>query len=35
VLGQYHPGERVSITWMDPGGQRHTSSLTLIAGPVK
>jgi S1-C subfamily serine protease len=35
VLGRYHPGNSVSVTWMDPGGQRHTSSLTLIAGPVR
>jgi S1-C subfamily serine protease len=35
VLGRYHPGDRVSVIWMDPGGQRHTSSLTLIAGPLK
>jgi len=35
VLGRYHPGDRVTVTWMDPGGQRHASSLTLIAGPVR
>jgi S1-C subfamily serine protease len=35
VLGRYHPGDRVSVTWMDPGGQRHTSSLTLTSGPAK
>jgi S1-C subfamily serine protease len=35
VLGNYHPGDRVSVNWMDTSGQRHTSSLTLIAGPVK
>jgi S1-C subfamily serine protease len=35
VLAQFRPGERVSVTWMDTSGQRHTSSLTLIAGPAK
>ena len=35
VLGRYHPGNRVTVTWMDPGGQRHTSPLTLTAGPVR
>jgi S1-C subfamily serine protease len=35
VLAKYHPGDRVSVTWMDTSGQRHTSFLTLIAGPPK
>ena len=35
VLGRYHPGDRVSVTWMDTSGQRHTTSLTLTAGPAK
>ena len=35
VLAQYHPGDRVSVTWMDTSGQRHTSSLTLTTGPAK
>src|SRR5215831_14972452 len=35
VLAKYHPGDQVSVTWMDTSGQRHTSSLTLITGPAK
>ena len=35
VLANYHPGERVSVTWMDTSGQRHTSSVTLTTGPAK
>jgi len=35
VLAQYHPGQTVSVTWMDTSGQRHTSSLTLTTGPAK
>jgi S1-C subfamily serine protease len=35
LLTRYHPGDRVSVTWMDTSGQRHTSSLTLIKGPAK
>jgi len=35
VLAQYHPGGRISVTWMDPSGQRHTSSVTLTSGPAK
>src|SRR5262245_748517 len=32
---RYHPGDRISVTWMDTSGQRHTSPLTLNPGPVK
>jgi S1-C subfamily serine protease len=35
VLAQYHPGDQVTVTWMDTSGQRHTSSLTLTTGPAK
>ncbi len=35
VLARYHPGDRISVTWMDTSGQRHTSSLTLATGPAK
>ena len=35
VLAKYHPGDRVSVTWMDTSGQRHTSSVTLTTGPAK
>jgi S1-C subfamily serine protease len=35
LQGQFHPGDRISVTWMDTGGQRHTSSLMLTAGPAR
>jgi len=35
VLAQYHPGQTVSVTWMDTSGQRHISSLKLTTGPAK
>jgi len=34
VLTRYHPGQQVSVTWMDTSGQRHTTPVTLIAGPA-
>jgi S1-C subfamily serine protease len=34
VLTRFHPGQQVSVTWMDTGGQRHTTPITLIAGPA-
>jgi S1-C subfamily serine protease len=34
VLTRFHPGQQVSVTWVDTGGQRHTTPLTLIAGPA-
>ncbi len=35
VMLNYKPGATVSLTWVDTGKQSHTSSLTLINGPVK
>ena len=35
VISNYHPGNTVSLTWVEAGGQKHTGSLTLAAGPVK
>jgi hypothetical protein len=32
---KYKPGATVSLTWVDESKQSHTSSLTLINGPVK
>jgi S1-C subfamily serine protease len=34
VLARFHPGQQVSVTWMDTAGQRHTTPLTRIAGPA-
>ena len=35
VMLKYKPGATVSLTWVDTNKQSHTSSLTLINGPVK
>ncbi len=34
VIEQYHPGDRVTVTWTDQSGQSRSASVTLIAGPV-
>jgi S1-C subfamily serine protease len=34
VLGQHHPGDQVSITWVDQTGQRHSATITLKSGPA-
>ncbi|HEY2442445.1 MAG TPA: trypsin-like peptidase domain-containing protein [Streptosporangiaceae bacterium] len=35
ALTKYHPGETITMTWVAPNGQHHTSSLTLTSGPAK
>jgi S1-C subfamily serine protease len=35
VLAPHHPGNTVSVTWITPNGQRHTSPLKLAPGPAK
>jgi S1-C subfamily serine protease len=34
VLVKYHPGDSISISWMDQYGQSHTATLTLANGPA-
>jgi S1-C subfamily serine protease len=34
VIEQYHPGDRVQITWTDPSGQSHSGTVTLMNGPA-
>jgi S1-C subfamily serine protease len=34
VLGNYHPGNRISISWTDQSGQSHSATVTLSAGPA-
>ena len=34
TLVKYHPGDSISVTWMDQSGQSHTSNLTLASGPA-
>jgi len=33
ALGRYHPGDRVSVGWVDASGRRHTATVQLAAGP--
>lgn len=34
MVGSTHPGDQVTITWVDQAGQSHTSTVHLIAGPA-
>jgi S1-C subfamily serine protease len=34
VLGNYHPGDKISISWIDQSGQSHTATVSLTAGPA-
>ena len=34
VLQQYHPGQKISISWTDQAGQSHTATVTLTTGPA-
>ena len=34
VLGHYHPGNKISISWTDQSGQSHTATVVLGAGPA-
>ena len=33
-LVKYHPGNSISISWVDTSGQPHTATLTLTSGPA-
>jgi S1-C subfamily serine protease len=34
ALVPYHPGNSISVTWLDQFGQSHTATLTLTTGPA-
>jgi S1-C subfamily serine protease len=34
VIEGYHPGDKVSVSWLDLSGQSHTATVTLAAGPT-
>jgi S1-C subfamily serine protease len=34
ALVKYHPGNSISISWVDQDGQSHTTTLTLATGPA-
>jgi S1-C subfamily serine protease len=33
TVSKYHPGNVISVTWVDPSGGRHSANLTLLGGP--
>jgi S1-C subfamily serine protease len=35
LLDKYHPGDKVSVTWIDQAQQQHTATVTLATGPVR
>jgi S1-C subfamily serine protease len=34
ALVPYHPGESISLSWLDTSGQSHTANVTLATGPA-
>lgn len=34
VIGGYHPGDKVTVSWSDQFGQSHSATVTLTAGPT-
>jgi S1-C subfamily serine protease len=34
VLGRHHPGDQVTIGWLDRSGRGHSATVTLIKGPA-
>jgi S1-C subfamily serine protease len=34
VLESHHPGDKISISWIDQSGQSHTATVVLTAGPA-
>jgi S1-C subfamily serine protease len=34
ALGTHHPGDKVTVTWVDQSGSQHSASVTLASGPA-
>ena len=34
VLVKYHPGDKISVEWVDQSGQSHSATVTLASGPA-
>jgi S1-C subfamily serine protease len=34
LMEQHHPGDNVSVTWVDQSQQQHTATVQLATGPV-
>jgi S1-C subfamily serine protease len=35
LLDPHHPGDKVTVTWVDQAQQQHTATVTLATGPVR
>ncbi len=35
ALASHHPGDTISVSWLDGSGQSHTASLVLASGPAQ
>jgi S1-C subfamily serine protease len=34
VLVKYHPGDKISVEWVDQSGQSQSATVTLTSGPA-
>ena len=34
ALHKHHPGDKITVGWLDASGQTHQASVTLVAGPA-
>ena len=34
ALVKYHPGDKISVSWVDQSGQSQTATVTLASGPA-
>jgi S1-C subfamily serine protease len=34
ILGSYHPGDKISMSWVDSSGLTHTATIVLASGPA-
>jgi S1-C subfamily serine protease len=35
IMRKYHPGNKVTLTWVNAQGQHQSAPVTLTAGPAK
>jgi S1-C subfamily serine protease len=34
ILVKHHPGDKISVSWVDQNGQSQTATVTLASGPA-
>jgi S1-C subfamily serine protease len=34
LMDTHHPGDRVTVTWVDPSGNSHSATIALVSGPA-